>query len=505
MRVSRPWLTAVLLAISACTPNAGNTSMPTITVEPVVTTRPDAPPGVDLDLFRQGLIRPEQSAVNDLIGRAPFYELNLALGQDLTSITGTEEVRYTNQEDVSLDEVVFRLFPNIADGQSIVTNLTVDGVPVIPAVELEDSVMRVPLEAALPPGQRVTIKMDLAVIVPTEEGGNYGTFRMGDDILAAATFYPVLAVYDDEGWNVEIPSPSGDVVYSDVGFYMVTITAPDDLPIVTSGQLVAKEAPGPDGVGQRTFVAGPVRDFYLAASRRFNMVQAKVGDTTINSYSPPEFVAQNRDVLRLAETSLELFNDLYGPYPYVELDIVSTATRALGVEYPGVIALNMGHFDPAAGFDRPTVVSTVVHEVAHQWFYGTVGNDQLDEPWLDESLAQYATWTYWRITQGPGADEGFLHHLESLWQRVEYADIPIGMPVASYEGREYSAIVYGRGPLFVYELAAVMGQENFDVFLSDYARAFKYGIATTEDFERLAEADCGCDLSGRFAEAVYPR
>ena len=33
---------------------------------------------------------------------------------------------------------------------------------------------------------------------------------------------------------------------------------------------------------------------------------------------------------------------------------------------------------------------TASHEVAHEWFYGLVGNDQGRDPWLDEAFATYA-------------------------------------------------------------------------------------------------------------------
>ena len=134
-----------------------------------------------------------------------------------------------------------------------------------------------------------------------------------------------------------------------------------------------------------------------------------------------------------------------------------------------------------------------------------VGNDQLDEPWLDEAMAQYATWVYWRETQGEGGDEGFRAHLDSRWARVEHADIPIGLPAEAYESTEYGAIVYGRGPLFVDVLAMIVGQETFEEFLAEYATKFKYGIASTQDYQALVERHCGCDLSQEFEAVVYPR
>lgn len=505
MAAGRVLITCALV-LAACAP-AGNpdpTSPPDAT-EPVGTATTAAVEVDDgLDVFRDGMISAERQAVDELYPSAPRYEMDLVLGDDLSTIDGTMTVTYTNEESTPLTEVVFRLFPNIADGQSNVSDVAVDGAATTPILGLEDSVLRVPLSEELAPGERVVIEMTISVVVPSEEGGNYGTFLVDQDILAAAHFYPILAVYDDEGWNVEIPSPSGDVVYSDVGFYRVDIEAPDSMTIVTSGRLTQKSAPDDAGIGSRTFVAGPVRDFYLAASNRFEIVQATVGETTINSYAPAEFTEASRAVLDHAAAAVRLYNELYGMYPYVELDLVSTTTTALGVEYPGAIALAMYHYERGEGFEEPTMISTVVHEVAHQWFYGTVGNDQLDEPWLDEAMAQWATQEYWADIGGDEAGAGFESYLESRWQRVEGADIPIGMPVAAYEGAEYGAIIYGRGPLFIGDLADAMGREAFDRFLIDYAETYQYGIATTQGYQALAEASCDCDLSVEFDAAVYP-
>ena len=52
---------------------------------------------------------------------------------------------------------------------------------------------------------------------------------------------------------------------------------------------------------------------------------------------------------------------------------------AVGIEYPTMIFLGTG-----------TAGALTTHEVAHQWFYGLVGNDQARDPVLDEGLATYA-------------------------------------------------------------------------------------------------------------------
>lgn len=456
------------------------------------------------NVFENGLITGEKEIVGQLFGSAPLYEINITLSDDLQSISGQQVVHYTNQEGVELGEVVFRLYPNIADGATVVSNLQVDGIGVVPSYELENSVMRVPFATPLQPNKAVLISMDFEVTIPIEEGGNYASFILDDEILALAHFYPILSVYDDEGWNLEIPSSSGDSVYSDVGFYVVQITAPEAVTVVASGYMQSDAAPFGCQCRVAIHIAGPVRDFYIVASERFEHLQAQVGETTLNAYAPPEFTEANQRLLDEAVASLELFNERFGVYPYTEFDIASTTTLALGIEYPGVIAMTMRLYDPVDGFPAVVGTSTMAHEVAHQWFYALVGNDQLDEPWLDEALAQYATWVYFRETQGAGGDQGFRDSLVGRWSRVESAEIPIGQPVASFTGSEYGAIVYGRGPLFVDELAQIMGQETFDAFLRDYAAQHRYGIATTDSFKTLAEQHCGCDLTEQFERNVYP-
>ena len=512
-------LSVLLVVLVACTsteagdstsipgandPDSTTIAAPTTTLPPPPVFHMHTDVGLGLEVFERGLIPTERPAVDTLFWTAPLYEMDLVLKPDLTGVAGSQSVRLVNNEGVALSEIVFRLFPNISEGSAEVSNVEVDGSAVEVSYDLEDSVMRVPLPSPLAPTEETVITMDIDVSVPIDEGGKYGTFLLKDDILAAAHFFPILAVYDDEGWNLEIPPDHGDSVFSDAGFFLVRLVAPIGLPVVTSGQLVAKA--DLNGVSDERFYAGgPMRDFYLAASHRFEVIQVEVGETTINSYAPAEFAPQAHDMMRFADSALVLLGEALGDYPYSELDIVSTRTSALGIEYPGAIAMAMGHYDPAEEFSEATVVSTLVHEIAHQWFYGTIGNDQLDEPWLDEAFAQYATWFYFAETQGEGGEEGFRAHLESRWGRVDFADIPIGLPAAGYEPLEYGAIVYGRAPLEIDELAQIMGEDVFRRFIADYAERFKYGIARTEDLQELAESFCDCDLDGQFEAVVYPR
>ena len=457
------------------------------------------------DLFGNGLIGSEQVLLDGLPG-ASVYEIDLEISDDLLSLLGHEVVCYTNREGVTLDEVMFRLFPNLLGGSAVVSALRVDGQDVEPLYELADSAMRVPMAGGLEPGHGVTIEMDFEVEVAQEMERNYGLFGFFDGVLSLHEFYPVIPVYDDEGWNVELPPREGDITYFDTSFYEGQVTAPDELVLVASGVEVAREASG--GRQVVTLAAGPARGFYLAASEDYTRVSGKVGETQVNSYALRGREDGAELALGFAMGALQSYSERFGTYPYTEFDVVSTPMMALGMEYPGMTAITLEVYDLDAtvrGVPAPGMMEgTVGHEVAHQWFYNVVGNDQIDEPWLDEAVVQYATGLYYLDKYGEPGYRGWRGSWIDRWTRADQAEIPIGLPVAEYPDGAYGAIVYGRGPLFVEALAEEMGQETFDAFLRDYYQSHAWDIGTGQAFRRLAEGHCQCDLTELFTTWVHP-
>lgn len=459
----------------------------------------------DREIFRGGLVSSEQGILSQLPG-APVYHLDLQIQQGNHVVNGRQELLYTNQENVPLRELYFHLFPNLLEGTIEISRASVNGAEVMPTYEsFNNSEMRLPLTGSLQPGEQAVIQLDFVTTVPLESNRNYGIFAYIEDILALAHFYPQVAIYDDEGWNIETPSEGGDVTYADVGFYLVRVAAPADLVVATSG--IEVESAETAEIQTRTFAGGPMRDFYMAASSRYEVTSQTIGEITINSYAPAAYAQGSTMALGYASNAIESFSNRFAPYPYTELDMVTTPTFALGIEYPGIIANRLaiyGSGESTSGLPNQVLLeSTTAHEVGHQWFYSLVGNDQLDEPWLDESLTQYATYLYYFDQYGEGGAEGFYQSLTGRWRNVDDADIPIGLPVAAYSGTEYGAIIYGRGPLFFAELAAQMGETNFNDFLHDYTTIHKWGIATTDSLKQMAEAHCNCDLTPLFVDWIY--
>ncbi len=449
----------------------------------------------------EAALRPGSAQGLDLAGMTQ-YSLTVSLAPDLTGLSGAEAITYTNREQVRLDTIYLHLFPNLWDGGMTVTDVAEAGRPVTVTLPSGDDIAGVPMAEPLLPGQSVTISLRFSIPVPVgNKVGNYGEFQYSEGILALAHFYPTVVVYDEKGWHLETPASQGDVIYHDASLYDVTLTAPADLAVVATGATLGRTT-SPDGSAIWHLAGGPMRDFNIVASARYESMTQQAGEVAINCYFLTGDLVGAAKILQWAAHSVQTFEATFGPYPYRELDLVPTDTSAFGIEYPGLIVLA----DQLYKLSNQDVLieSVTVHEVAHQWWYNVVGNDQVNAPWLDESMAQFSTYLYARKEYGQEGSQGFVDAMNLRWSQARYIEKPIGLPVSAYNGVEYSAIVYGRGPLFLLALRDRMGEQAMAEFLRRYYEAYTWRIATPADFKALAESVGGQNLDELFREWVLP-
>lgn len=458
-----------------------------------------------LKLFEIGLIE-EARPILDELTKNTIYQMDWTLSPELDSLSGEVAIQYTNQEDIALDQLYLRLYPNISGGEMSITDLKVDGDSVDSSLQGGDSVLRIELSTPLEPGTQLAITGAYTIQLPLEMSGNYGLFGSFDGLLVLQEIYPIIPVYDEDGWDIDLPAPHGDLTHLDVSYYIVRVKLPDNMRAVSSGVVIDHRID--EGWQTLTFAAGPVRDFYLAAGD-FQRTSTSFGETMIHSYILPGAEEFNDTALLISKTAIAIFNQRLSKYPYNEFDMISTPMLALGMEYPGIVALNMNMYDPEAEIlglpGTYFLEGTIAHEVAHQWYYNLVGNDQLEEPWMDEAIVQYLTGIYFLDAYGDGAYQELRQSWIDRWQRVEQQPTPISLPAAEYEGQAYGAIVYGRGPLFIEALAEEMGEEIFWEFLRSFTEIHAWEIAQPEAFTSMAEEACGCDLSEIWETwGVYP-
>jgi aminopeptidase N len=232
-------------------------------------------------------------------------------------------------------------------------------------------------------------------------------------------------------------------------------------------------------------------------------VSETVNGVTINSYYEPSDAAGGKRALQFAVDALRVFQARFGAYPYTEFDVVETPVSALGIEYPGIIVIAQSLYkDPR---EAETLEFVVVHEVAHQWWYALVGNDQVNYPWLDEALAQYSEVIYAEDLRGKTAAQSMVRgYFGAIYDRVKARgrDAAVNQPVAAFSEASYSEIVYGKGPLFFDAIRKTMGDEKFLRFLKTYAERYRYKVAFPEDLLKTAEEACACSLRAEYQQWI---
>jgi len=195
--------------------------------------------------------------------------------------------------------------------------------------------------------------------------------------------------------------------------------------------------------------------------------------------------------LDVAAGSVHAYNELFGLYPYTDLDVVEgyflIDGLPGGMEFSGLVLISSEFYaseGPYTMLDMPVVV--VSHEVAHQWWYAVIGDDQVDDPWLDEAFAVYSSILYFEEKQGQKAAEvQLLENCTLPYRLVAWAggDRPVATSLLDFgDALSYSAIIYGKGGLFLHRLREILGDQDFLGLLQSYYAEFKFGIVRPTDF-----------------------
>jgi aminopeptidase N len=286
-------------------------------------------------------------------------------------------------------------------------------------------------------------------------------------------------------------------VFAESALYDVEIDAPADLGVATTGSTIDQTRRGDRAIYH--VVAGPVREFALTAG---NLVvrRATAGDVDVNVYTAPASGLDAGAIAQVAAAALATFDRRFGPYPYRELDIhLLAGDYDGGDEYPGLILLySSGPVDAGTHY-------VAAHEVAHQWWYGVVGNDIYRQPWLDETLAQYSGIVYDEDVAGAAVAAADWEREVARRERGARADgdLPIGLAIDQYpDFNVYYRTVYGKGAVFLRALRDELGDAIFFAALRDYYARNRYGVATTAGLRQAFERAAGRDLGALFERWV---
>lgn len=484
MKHRRQVLIWVLLAaiLAACTPAPGEPTP--VPQEAARETRPAGATSVPAAT--------EAAPTAEGAGRFPEYRLALVLDPEARWLTGRQQVTVPNHSGVALEEIVFRLYPNLSQygGQMMVSSVSVDGKAASPVLRAENTALAVPLPRPLAPERSATIELSFEIQIPEKESG-YVLFGYSQGIWSVPDGYALLAVHDGERWHEDIAPAHGDAVFAGAGLYDVTLTVPEPLTLAATG-VPLSEVPGEDGMHVHHLAGGPLREFTWLASADYRVRETTAYGTILRSYHLPGDEAAGQAALDVAAAALRAYEDAYGSYPFERMIVAEAPLRHYGMEYPGLNLIGIDLYREQRG----QLEDRVIHEVAHQWWYSQVGNDQVNTPWLDEGLAEYSMAIYYQQVFGQGQANTLVNQrwLVPYQVAVENGyDAVVNQPAAAF-GWEYEVIVYAKAALFFHALHQELGDEGFLAVLRAYRERYQWDIATPEGLLETAESVSGQDL-----------
>jgi aminopeptidase N len=302
---------------------------------------------------------------------------------------------------------------------------------------------------------------------------------------------------------------------SDKATARFTVHAPAEWMVIANGRAVgqpvptATGAPGPDVGARRTWIYETDVDHptYTLVVGGAEMVVdtvglAACGDAPASSRADgciavttwlfPESAEVGAASFRRAADMVDVFTEMFGPFPYEKLANVQSATRFGGMENSSAIFYAQG--DIAAGRN---IEGTVSHEIVHQWFGDSVTEVDWDELWLSEGFATYFGTVYFERADGV---ESFRERMANA--AATYLTSPDTLrPVIDRRSDLFGMLnrnSYQKGGWVLHMLRREIGDDPFFDAVRAYYAEHRDATATTRDFRTAAEAAAGRDLEGFF-------
>ena len=466
------------------------------------------------------------------------YTIEAALDESTNVLGARARLRYQNNSPQRLDTLWFHLHlnafrPNSAWAQrelqfnnrrfqnlgpndhafERVRSITISGKQIVPVYpgSPDSTVMGVPLPQSLAPGSTVTLLIDWDArlsTLPRRQGrrGRHYDF---------AQWYPRIAVYDKTGWQVQPLLPQGEF-YGEFADYDVTVGVPRDHLVGATGVPVegdpgwgnadygrdayAPKAAEPLGLvtaagntQNRKWIrwrAERVHHFAWTTNPDYVYEGGSIGKTAIHVLYLKTDTTWRTVAVERTGRAMQFLESVFGPYTYPQITNVHRVEGGGGTEFPMMI------------MDASADEGLIVHEIAHQWAHGILGNNEFREGWLDEGMASFVGGLY----------------AEAMGQRLDYATItqniaradtltgilPIASPSSAFPDMgTYGAMTYTKPQLVFRMLRDYMGAEDFARGMRLYYEKNKLTHVDEEDFKNALEEVEKTDLDWFFEQWLH--
>lgn len=364
------------------------------------------------------------------------YDIAVNFQPSTRLVSGTEEIKYTNNSPDTLKTVVFKLYPNIyKKGSPRLMNIhsddVTDGVQIEKILADEETIdakkyhidatnMMVKIKP-LAPGQ--TIKFTIGFSYTLNKKSHIRTGEVADGAYFIAYYFPRIAVYDDiDGWNMN-PYLGTQEFYNDFCHFKTSITVPGNYIVWATGDLknaadlfeskylqrILQAQTGdaviiiidsndvktggivkPGNTHTWVFEADNVTDAVFALSNHYVwqssslVVDKATGrrtrvDAVFNPIHKDYF-----NVASDAHKTIEAMSYRFPkwPYPYSHETVFDGLDQ---MEYPMMVNDN-----PVE--DRAESIELTTHEIFHTMFPFYMGINETKYGWMDEGWATIGEW-----------------------------------------------------------------------------------------------------------------
>lgn len=426
------------------------------------------------------------------------------------------QVDYFNNTETEITKLKFNLYPNafregakfkpvpvqsiaqaypngISYGAIEVANCMQDGESVGFEISGEDeNILVLCLKKGVFPSERTIIEIDFIAILPNAK------LRFGycNGVVNLGNWYPIICAHDSAGFYECTYSSVGDPFYSEVSDYKVELTVPGEYTVASGGE--CSKTVVEDTYTTYCFEFENVRDVAFCLSKDFEVFVGKTGDVDIYFYYTKCDYAN--DVALAVEKAINVYSNFFGEYSYDVITVVETPFLQGGMEYPQLVYVS-------DALERDDFITATVHEVAHQWWYATVGNNQCEYAFLDEGLAEYSTLLFYENQPEYGVRKEEIVESKMREYRTFYGvfeqlsgkvNTKMQRNLSDFNGEyEYVEITYTKSFLMFDGFRESVGDKKFLKGLKRYYEDLKFKLATPDSLISCFEK-VGCDAQGYF-------
>ena len=459
---------AALLLVAACAPNgprpaqsqqvAGETDVAITSAQPGATSETDLGPLIDpspTPALPEAPLPTDQPAsptaiIPGTVNRSSLavsatYRVNATITVRTGALDVTTRIKATNISGEGIDRLELNTIAARLGGATI-TAATVDDVPVKASVS--DQTILVPLGGTLPDGESAIVTIAYRATLQKDVKGSNWMFTRNGGTLALYRWIPWISE------AVPFGRPNSGEPFVTPSSPKVDVEILTDEPMILAAPAAEVAAYAAGAGNDWSFSVQNVRDVSVVLARDFRVATDTADGIPIRAYARPGGLSATQ-LLQQASAAVSAQASLLGvAYPWTTLTVVETP-GGVGLESPGLIWVP-DHLDSR---NRTYAVSL---GVAHQWFYGLVGNDQRNEPFADEGpsdLLARTTLGTLRASRCPRA--------------------PLDRTIASYSKGCYYEVVLVQGGRLLDDVRRRMGTNAFWKAMGGYLDANRYGMGGT--------------------------